>query len=75
MMENFTESYAGTDLAPYAERLDMIVEMVQDGQLTKDDAAELIEDIKTEQTIADLTSDMTLRNNFIKSVDLLMKVL
>ena len=75
MMENFTESYAGTDLAPYAERLDMIVEMVQDNQLTKDDAAELIEDIKTEQAIANLTSDMTLRNNFIKSVDLLMKVL
>lgn len=75
MMENFTESYAGTDLAPYGKRIDMIVEMVQDGQLTKDDAAELIEDIKTEQTIADLTSDMTLRNNFIKSVDLLMKVL
>jgi hypothetical protein len=75
MMENFKESYAGTDLAPYAERLDMIVEMVQDNQLTKDDAAELIEDIKTEQAIANLTSDMTLRNNFIKSVDLLMKVL
>jgi hypothetical protein len=49
--------------------------MVQDNQLTKDDAAELIEDIKTEQAIANLTSDMTLRNNFIKSVDLLMKVL
>jgi hypothetical protein len=75
MMENFKESYAGTDLAPYAERLDMIVEMVQDNQLTKDDAAELIEDIKTEQAIANLTSDMTLRNNFIKSADLLMKVL
>jgi polyhydroxyalkanoate synthesis regulator phasin len=75
MMENFTESYAGTDLAPYAERIDWIVEMVQDGQLTKDDAAELIEDIKTEQAIANLTSDITLRNNFIKAADLLMKVL
>jgi len=74
-MENFTVKFAGTDLEPYAERLDAIVEMVQDGQLSKDEAAELIEDIKTEQEVDALTSTMELKSDFIRSVDLLMKVL
>lgn len=74
-MENFTEKFAGTNFEPYAERLDSIFEMVQDGQLSKDEAAELIEDIKTEQEVDSLTSTMELKSDFIRSVDLLMKVL
>ena len=74
-METFTEKFAGTNFEPYAERLDSIFEMVQDGQLSKDEAAELIEDIKTEQEVDSLTSTMELKSDFIRSVDLLMKVL
>lgn len=74
-MENFTEKFSGTKLESYAERLDAIVEMVQDGQLSKDEAAELIEDIKTEQEVYALTVNMQLKSDFIRSIDLLMKVL
>lgn len=74
-MENFTEKFSGTKLESYAERLDAIVEMVQDGQLSKDEAAELIEDIKTEQEVYAMTANMQLKSDFIRSIDLLMKVL
>lgn len=74
-MENFKEKFSGTKLESYAERLDAIVEMVQDGQLSKDEAAELVEDIKTEQEVYAMTASMQLKSDFIRSIDLLMKVL
>lgn len=74
-MENFAEKFSGTELLEYAERLDDVVEMRQNGELSKDEAADLIEDIRREQEVESLASSMQLRSDFIKAVDLLMKVL
>lgn len=71
----FAEKFEGTELEEYADRLDQIVEAVQNNQLTNEEATDLVEDIKREQEVEDLTSAIQLRSDFIKACDLLMKVL
>ena len=73
--ENFAEKFEGTILEEYAQRLDDIVEMRQDGDITQDEAAELVQDIQTEIEIDEEVGQMQLKSDLIKAADLLLKVL
>jgi polyhydroxyalkanoate synthesis regulator phasin len=75
MSENFKEKFAGTELESYASRLDAIVEMIQDGDVSKEEGAELIEDIKREIEIDEMVGLMQIKSDILKAADLLMKVI
>jgi polyhydroxyalkanoate synthesis regulator phasin len=75
MSENFKEKFAGTELESYASRLDAIVEMIQDGDVSKEEGAELIEDIKREIEIDEMVGMMQIKSDILKAADLLMKVI
>lgn len=74
-VENFAEKFEGTILEEYGDRLDGIVEMYQDNNISKDEAAELLQDIKLEAEIDKEVGQMQLKSDFIKAADLLLKVL
>lgn len=73
--QNFTERFKGTELEGLGSRLDDIVEMYQDGDIDKDTATELIQDIKNEEETEQMASSMQTRSNFLKAADFLLKVL
>lgn len=73
--ENFEQRYNGTELEGLGARLDTIVELYEEGDLSKDEVADLIEDIKREEQVEALASSIELRSDFMKGVDLLLKVL
>ena len=74
-VENFAEKFEGTLLEEYAQRLDDIVEMRQDGNISQDEAAELVQDIAREAEIDAEVGQMQLKSDFLKAADLLLKVL
>lgn len=73
--ENFEQRFKGTELEGLGSRLDTIVEMYHDKELSKDEAMDLIEDIRREQEVEALASTMELKADFLKAVDLLARVL
>ena len=74
-VENFKEKFEGTVLEEYASRLDDIVEMVNTNDITVDEGAELVQDIKTEIEIDEMVGQMQLKSDIMKAADLLLKVL
>lgn len=73
--KTFEERFKGTELEGLGARVDTISEMYQANELTKDEAMDLIEDIRREQQIEALASTMRLKADFLKAVDLLARVL
>lgn len=73
--ENFEQHFSGTELEGLGARIDTIIELYNDGSLTKDDVSELFDDIKREEQIEALAESIELRASFIKGVDLLLKFL
>lgn len=72
---NFAERFAGTELEEVGARLDTIIEMHQDGDISKDEAADLIQDIRNEQEVEEMASSMQLRSDFMKACNVLLKVI
>lgn len=69
------KEYEGTEVADLAARVDELSELYNSGSLTKEEYSELLEDLQRESAVLEQCSDMQLKANILKSINLLSKLI
>jgi len=71
----FREKYHDTELNSLAIALDNINDLYDSGDLSREEALELIADVERSETLQEKCQDVKLKSDFIKALNLLSKVI
>ena len=69
------KEYEGTEVADLATRVDELTELYNSGSLNSTEYNELLEDLQRESVVLEQCSDMQLKANILKSINLLSKII
>ena len=69
------KEYEGTEVADLAARVDKLTELYNSGSLNSAEYNELLEDLQRENVVLEQCSDMQLKANILKSINLLSKLI